>query len=300
MYTTYLQTLGQLYPLSSQSLKRVYPPLPVKDTFTAGFIAGSVQSVVAAPLDALAIRFKTNDILNGRYRNMWHYSLDKLREIGPRGVFAGWTLSFLKDSLGYGVFFATFEYVKAQAYYAFIAKYYGDLRANPLSPLLKPRVVKEDNPHHGQPPSKFSNPQIDITIKPHYAIEPTFLMFAGISASITQQLIQYPLSRITDIHFSSLEYLDRQAAKRKDQISRRVMLRSYYSAYRRTFARCAKRAGRNGGWRRWLYKSFLVNTIKQVPSTSAGLVIFELVRRRYGTELESVRIEKDGYDILLN
>ena len=42
-----------------------------------------------------------------------------------------------------------------------------------------------------------------------------------------------------------------------------------------------------------------MNTIKQVPSTSAGLVVFELVRRRYGNEAEAVKIKKDGYDILL-
>ena len=42
-----------------------------------------------------------------------------------------------------------------------------------------------------------------------------------------------------------------------------------------------------------------MNTIKQVPSTSAGLVIFELVRRRYSSEAEAVKIKKDGYDILL-
>ena len=28
-------------------------------------------------------------------------------------------------------------------------------------------------------------------------------------------------------------------------------------------------------------------------------VIFEVVRRRYGNDAEAVRIEKDGYDILL-
>lgn len=44
---------------------------------------------------------------------------------------------------------------------------------------------------------------------------------------------------------------------------------------------------------------FLLNTLKQVPSTSAGLVIFELVRRWYGNEAEAMRIEMDGYDNLL-
>ena len=259
----------------------MYPPPPVRDTFAAGFLAGSVQSVVAAPLDALSIRFKTDDVLNGRYNNMWQYGMHKLREIGPRGVFAGWTLSFLKDSLGFGAFFATFEFFKAQGYYSFVTMYYGDLKAKPLDVLLKPNID--------------TTGPIEL-IKPHYAIEPTFLMLAGVAASICQQLIQYPLSRVAEVHFSSLEYLDRQAAK--DQ-SKAAMLRSYYTAYRRTFERCSRRVEHSGGWRRWLYKSFFATTIKQVPSTSAGLIIFELVRRRYGSDTETVRIEKDGYDILL-
>jgi hypothetical protein len=55
-----------------------------------------------------------------------------------------------------------------------------------------------------------------------------------------------------------------------------------------------------GGWRSWLYRGFILNTMKQVPSTSAGLIVFELVRRKYGSQIEAVRIEKDGYDILLS
>ena len=212
---------------------------------------------------------------------MWQYAGKKLGQIGPRGIFAGWTLAFLKDSFGYGVFFATFEYVKAQAYYNFVATYYGDLRADPLKLLLKPKIDETG--------------RISL-IKPHYAIEPTFLMLAGIAASVSQQVIQHPLSRIANIHFGSLDYLDRQAQRNQ---SKAAMLRSYYTAYSRTFERCSQRAKHSGGWRRWLYKSFLGNTIKQVPSTSAGLVIFELVRRRYGSDTEALKIETDGYDILI-
>ena len=58
-------------------------------------------------------------------------------------------------------------------------------------------------------------------------------------------------------------------------------------------------AKRLGGWRIWLYRGFVMNIVRQVPSTSAGPVIFELVRRRYADESEAVRIETDGYDILL-
>ena len=54
------------------------------------------------------------------------------------------------------------------------------------------------------------------------------------------------------------------------------------------------------GLRSWLYRGFWWNTIRQVPSTSAGLIIFELFRRKYGAGGDAVKINKDGYDILLH
>jgi len=259
----------------------VYPPPPVDSTLLAGFAAGAIQSVVAAPLDALSVRFKTMEILNGRYTSMWDYGGRKLREIGPRGIIAGWGLSFLKDSLGFAVFFATFEYVKAQAYYDFVTKYYGDLRGPSPNSRSELRLHQTGN----------SN-----TIKPHYAIEPVFLILAGLSGSIAQQVIQQPLNLIQSIHYKSLAFLDQQA--RIDQ-PKAAMLRKYFSAYRKTYLQCLIRSRRSGGWRAWLYKGLFYNTIRMVPSTSAGLLIFEMVRKRYGNEAEAVRIQKDGYGILL-
>ena len=279
LYTSYLQILGSLYQPSSQPLKRTYPPPPVYSTWTAGFMAGTIQSVIAAPIDALQVRFRTSDILNGTYKNMWQYGRGKLAEIGIRGVFAGWGLSFIKDSMGYAAFFATFEYMKAQSYYAFVTKYYGS-----LGPYSGPVLHAESD-----------NAGISI-IRPHYAIEPAFLMLAGVSASITQQAIQHPITLVQAIHHNSLSRLDRQA-KSSPTISQ--LLRNYNSTYKTTYKRCLVYVRRFGSWRRWLYRGFLPNTIRQVPSTSAGLVIFELVRRRYSSEAEAVRIEKDGYDILL-
>ena len=213
---------------------------------------------------------------------MWQYGYGKLYEIGPRRVFAGWSLAFTKDAFGYGAFFATFEYVKAQAYYKFVSKYYGDFQANPLRPLLRPKHVDDSG-------------SIDI-IKPHWALPPIFLLLAGIAASVSQQLIQHPLSLIQNVHFKSLNYLDGQA--QIDQ-PRTAMLKKYHQVYQRTYQQCVGYSKRAGGWRRWLYKGFLANTIKQVPSTSAGLVIFELVRRRYGGDSDDVVIETGGYHILL-
>jgi hypothetical protein len=284
LYTSYLQFLGTLHTPSSQSTKRVYPPAPLDATFIAGFAAGTVQSVVAAPLDALQVRFKANEMLEGQYRSMWEYGRHKLHEIGARGVFAGWGLSFLRESLGYGVFFATFEYMKSQSYYYFVTRFYG--------PIWLRR-----NPHklHESPDQNNHRP----ILRPHYALEPTFLLLAGVVASVTQQIIQYPLGRIQNVHYNRLESQDYQT-KHGGSSTTSKKLRMYYHAYQKTLEQCKLQAMKVGGWRTWLYKGYIWNTIKQVPSTSAGLIMFELVRRKYANQQDAARIEKDGYDILLS
>ncbi|BAE61113.1 unnamed protein product [Aspergillus oryzae RIB40] len=281
LYTSYLQVLGALYEPVSRGVKRIYPPASPLYTFTAGFAAGTMQSIVAAPLDALQVRLRANDILEGQYRSMWHYGRHKLKQIGIRGIFAGWSLSFLRDAFGYGVFFSFFEYIKSQAYYSFITGYYGSLRIHDVDELFS---TQSDG--RGVP-----------LIKPHYTLEPCFLMAAGVAASIAQQAIQHPLSMIQNLHVARLEYLDHQASLHP---SRRQMLRLYYLAYQETYKRCRKRAKRAGGWRHWLFRGFVRDAIRQVPSTSAGLVIFELVRRKYASLADAVYIQKDGYDILLS
>ncbi|KAJ5775957.1 uncharacterized protein N7511_000968 [Penicillium nucicola] len=280
LYTSYLQVLGALHEPVSQGVKRVWPPAPPSATFAAGFTAGTIQSIVAAPLDALQVRLQTKDMLKGQYRSMWHYGHEKLKQIGPRGVFAGWGLSFLRDSFGYAIFFSSFEYIKSQSYYSFVTWYYGSLQSKHVDML----------------PSSGSSDRGVPLIKPHYALEPCFLMMAGVVASIAQQAIQHPLSRVQDLHLGRLEYLDHQASLIP---SRQRMMQLYYHAYQETFKRCERKALRAGGWGRWLFRGFIGRSIRQVPSTSAGLVIFELVRRRYASLADAVHIQSDGYDILL-
>jgi Mitochondrial carrier protein len=276
LYVSYLQILGALYEPSAQNTKRVYPPPSFGNTFTAGFAAGGIQSLVAAPLDALQVRFQVSDMVDGKYKSIVHFGRAKLQEIGLRGVFSGWGLSFTKDCIGYAVFFSTFEYVKANAYLGFVSKYYG--RLNPHT--SKTELLKGSRP----------------IIKPHFALEPTFLLLAGVCASVAQQFVCHPLALIQNIHYKRLAELDIQA---KASHSKREMVKNYYHAYEKTFAQCRELAVEAGGMRRWLYKGFIMSTLRQVPSTSAGLIIFELVRRRYGLQAEPTRIEKDGYDILL-
>lgn len=287
LYTSYLQSLSLFHESASYASKRMYPPPMVMHTLSAGACAGAIQSLVAAPLDALQVRFKTSEMLEGRYKDMWHYAYQKLRSIGPQGVFAGYSLSLFKDTLGCALFFSTFEYVKSQAYYGFLTRYYGKMDASALFGLSRQSLpFAAEGSNIGEKP----------VIRPHYLIEPTFLLLAGVSASITQQLIQHPLSRLQEIHFQRLESLD-YAAQLEHR--KRSMFRLYYHAYEETFRQCKVQAVREGSWKKWLYRDFLWTTVRQTPSTSAGLIVFEVVRRKYAMGGEEVRIEKDGYDILL-
>ena len=226
------------------------------------------------------MRVRPSEVLNGRYKNLWQYGRLQLRNLGFRSIYAGLGLSLAKDALGFGVFFATFEYVKAQSFYAFVTRYYGGLQVN-----LNSGYKRGPAGYDGIP-----------TIRPHYALEPAFLMLAGVSASVVQQSVQYPLARLQDIYYSQLHTLDRSL---KSTASGSEIIRKYAYAYKTSFQLCSVEAIQQGGWGRWAYRGFIMNTLKQIPSTSAGLVIFELVRRRYADESEAMHIEKDGYDILL-
>lgn len=280
LYTSYLTFLGSFYEPASHAAKRVYPPAPMLDTFAAGTAAGAIQSLVAAPLDAIQTRFNTRELLEKQYRSIWQYSRDKLREIGPRGVFAGWSLSFFKDSLGNGLFFLTFETLKAQVFYSFVTTYYG---------VFKP-IITEPQHWFGRG-GKRERP----VIRPHYMLEPSAILVAGVAASIAQQTVQHPLTRVQTIHYERLESLDFAA---KQEPTKAQILRNYYRAYQQTYQECKLEAVKLGSFRKWLYKDFTMSTLRQVPSTSAGLVVFEVLRRKYATDYE-VRIKKDGYDILL-
>ncbi|KAI4868736.1 mitochondrial carrier [Hypoxylon rubiginosum] len=310
LYTSYLHILGTLHEETSRAPKRVFPPPDPIHTITAGFLAGTIQSVVAAPLDAIQARYDHRDLIsagdgNGRPRSMWSFSAEKLREIGLRGVFAGWGLSFLKDSFGSAIFFGTFEYMKAQSYYRFILWYYGGLHPDVVD------VLAQKRPLTGQAAADDAakGPSRPVIIRPHYALEPMFLLLAGITASFTQQTILHPLTHIQVQHWDHLEDLDAKAARMKnsavanpDKPRRKWrMLRAYYHAYQETWTQCVAEATSEGrGLTRWLYRGFWWNTIRQVPSTSAGLIIFELVRRKYGGGNEPVRVAKDNYEILLD
>jgi hypothetical protein len=318
LYTGYLQILGRLHEESARASKRAYPPPSPGQTFTAGLLAGALQSVIAAPLDAIQARYDHSDLMNsgsggasGKTRSMWSFSAEKLREIGLRGIFAGWGLSLAKDGLGSAVFFSAFEYVKNQGYYGFVTWYYGGLGRDVVDLLAMKRPRNNSQVQdQDQIQNQDQDPEFKV-IRPHYALEPTFLLLAGLGASFAQQLVLHPLTHFQVVHWDRLEDLDAKVATLRRAAAnpapdapparRWRMLRAYYRAYQATWAECnAEAAAEAQSMVRWLYRGFWRNAIRQVPSTSAGLIIFELIRRKYGFGMEEVRISKDGYDILLN
>ena len=252
LYTSYLQILARLHEPSAHHTKVVYPPPPPSATIAAGFLAGGIQSFIAAPLDAIQVRFDKREE-HQQNRSMWHYGREKLHDIGVRGVFAGWGLSFLKDSIGAGLFFGTFEYVKAQGYYKFVRWYYGSLGEATVDKIATQRG------------SRATESKPTATIKPHYALEPAFLMLAGVSASFAQQGVLHPLGLIQTRHYERLEDLDKQAKRLTKSPSKGMMLRAYYHAYQETWKQCQIEAVPYGGLRRWLFSRFWWTTIRQVP-----------------------------------
>ena len=150
-----------------------------------------------------------------------------------------------------------------------------------------------------------------ITIRPHYALEPTFLLLAGVTASVAQQAISFPMAQLQSVHYSRLESLDYKTRLESTLFAsyegpsgllrRWGRLRERYAhSYGGTLEQASMQARIVGGWRKWLYRGFVWQTVRQVPGTSAGLIVFELVRRRWALDVgQEVRVEYDGYDLLL-
>ncbi|KAK6330528.1 hypothetical protein TWF696_003415 [Orbilia brochopaga] len=282
LYTSYLQMLQQNYEPAGHATKRAYPPPPYWATFAAGAGAGALQSLFAAPLDAISVRFDVNDLAKHGHTSFWAYGRKKLSEIGLQGIFAGYSLSLVKEALGYGFFFSSFEYIKQQMYYGWLSHYYGHRHR-----YLHPFGTKPSDP-------------ID-TIRPHWALEPMFMLLAGTGASFTSQAVFYPLNQIQNVHIRQLDFIDRVSIAASTGVQKHPpgWWMRYSHAYQQTYKDCKSLASTTGGWRRWLYRGYLLNTIKSTPSTAAALIVFELVRRKFGEDVGLASIQHDGFEIIL-
>lgn len=238
LYTTYLTSLAVIAGPTAKEYK-------VLDTFKAGFLAGAAQSLAAAPIDAIVTRFSAAEMLSSAHKTMWTYSWEKLLEVGPRGVFAGYPISFAKESLGFAAFFGTFETVKGPWYRTYIKYVHKGERGNSI-------------------------------------VYPSFILSAGALAAISVQAVHYPIGKIQKLHLMRLEALD-EVNRLKPPTSQSSMWRLYSRTYTHTFRQAKKLVLKDAGgsWHRWLYGGFVRATVTTMPSTSIGLIVFEIMRLKY-------------------
>lgn len=251
LYTSYLTSLS--------IQKRDDGTYGLKETLVSGGIAGGFQSIVAAPIDAIVTRFNASDMIDSPHRNLWGYSLEKLKQIGLRGVFSGFGISLMKESCGFSLFFATFEVVKGAWYRKYVQMVYGQDGAASIS----------------------------------RGVFPTFVIMAGVMSTYSLQLAHYPLGKLQKMHFIRLEAVD----KFHQQHGTNVGWAEYIKAYGKTFKQAQKLVIKDcqGSWWRWLYSGYFRNTLISLPSTSIGLVVFEIMRLRYMDEEKPAFVEDSGF-----
>lgn len=323
LYTSYLTTLNS-YASKNQEYSirpntNILEPR-VLDTFRAGMIAGALQSLVAAPIDAIYTRSSTAELLSQKHDNLWKYGVYKLRNIGLIGVFAGFGVSLVKESVGFAFYFSTFELIKNQAFNKTVNFINGcrNFKYKYLGFVFKgePKNLIDEN-------AKFK------------VLKSTYILAAGASAATVLQVIQFPLSKIQNIHLSRLEALDyynlqvpeyktptynanryrlvkgvetlpnmmRPLAHRVNENAflvkywtRRVLnnpfLNVYYKSYLETLTTILTiQQNKNLTWWQWSYKGFTRYVLTTIPATSIGLLVFEIMRSKLSDTVDELTLE---------
>ncbi len=232
-----------------------------------------MQSIVATPLDAIYTRFSVAELLKGHHQNMWSYGLYKLKEIGPIGIFSGFGLSFLKESLGFGVYFSTFELIRNKGYKLAtqsIKKYHGAKQWWTGNPM----------------PTEMTKDALVEKTRTARILQTTSVLFAGASAALGLQFVQYPLNRIQKLHLSRLETLDITQPER-----RHLFMKVYYHSYNEVWHQLVNLQEKTKtGWWHLAYKGFWKGALSTVPGTSIGLLVFEIMRAQYTDDVEDLEI----------
>ena len=281
LYGTYLGTLDVFNRHRGPKANFEYSPI---DTWRAGFIAGAVQSLAAAPLDAIYSRLTTAEMISGKHENLWRYGAHKLKEIGLVGVFAGYAFSLVKESFGFAFYFLTFELIKTRGYnltYRVISAYRNFKLA-----------VSEKISFFGTNDQKVNS---DIIKKERLRLtkilKSTFVLLAGASAAFTLLAVQYPLTKVQRIHFHRLEALDIYNSS-VHPLKKRPFIKVYWNSYLDTFQQVMKnKQTYRMTWFQLAYKGFARNALTTIPATSVGLLIFEIMRTRLADELDDGPLE---------
>lgn len=305
LYTTYLTTLNSFQLRSTETSFQHN----MFDFLRAGFLAGAAQAIVSAPIDAIYTRANIDELLSSakRYDNLWLYSRDKIKEIGLIGCFGGFGLSLIKESIGFAVYFTTFEMIRGpirQLTIDFI-KNYRELKYTVQNTRLSDIFFDEDgNKIEARKPSFISE-------KEERWYSRVFIFIGGVTAAFVLQLVQYPFLKLQKIHVSRLEaydiYLKNLPIKNLNSGSQIVetipntkivipkdkrRFHIYYNSYLDTFEHVfffMKRSKKETI--AWLYKGFLRNTLAIIPGTTAGLLLLDHMRSKMSESVDKRRFE---------
>lgn len=305
LYTTYLTSLNHFSSNTDGNNFQVW------NVLRAGFLAGVAQAIASAPIDAIYTRSSVNDFLSSakKYNNLWLYGRDKLKEIGLVGCFGGFGLSLVKESIGFAVYFTTFETLKGQIcdWTINFVKNYRELKYTVKHTKLSD-IFQDENEEEKLATSQMSF----MSRKEEKWFHTTFLFVGGVTAAFLLQLVQYPFLKLQKIHFSRLEAFDiynkamsnsnrsikkptsptvaipPKSTKIRVSPGNQRLFHIYYNSYLDTFQHVYFIHKNTGAVCRWLYKGFVRNTLAIIPGTTAGLLLLEYMRNRL---IESVAPE---------
>ncbi|CAR30830.1 ZYRO0E03344p [Zygosaccharomyces rouxii] len=292
LYTTYLSTLTHFAKLRAEKSQLNKP----WDIWRSGLLAGAAQALVSSPIDAIYTRSSTSELLSSaqKYDNLWLYGRDKLKEIGLIGCFGGYGITLFKESLGFAVYFTTFELIKGQLCQSLIntIKHYDQLKYTIRNTKLTDILLRRSpQPHEFEKaPMKSMSPQEEKWF------QRTFTFGGGVTAAFLLQVVQFPFSKIQKVHLSRLEAFDiynRTLFKNAEAApvtttppSMKIRVRSpnsrrlhiYYNSYMDTFEHILFIHKNTNSLLKWLYKGFMRNTLAIIPGTTAGLLLLDYMR----------------------
>ncbi|CAX42657.1 mitochondrial ornithine carrier protein, putative [Candida dubliniensis CD36] len=271
------ETDGETTTTTGRANFNWYAPI---DTWRAGFVAGAVQSLAAAPVDAIYTRSTVAEMLEGSHENLWVFGFNKLREIGLIGVFAGYGFSLVKESVGFAFYFSTFEIIKTQGYnltYKLINYY---KKSEQLIKLNLKKLFKWDDDKIDEKLEKLEK------YRSMKILKSSFILIAGASAAFSLLAVQYPISKIQKIHLSRLEALDVYNASRFVGNSS-PFFKLYYNSYVDTYKQVLRMKQRaNITWFEAAYSGFVRNALTTIPATSIALLVFEIMRTKLTDNFE--------------
>lgn len=235
------------------------------DSFRAGFLAGAISSIAASPIDALYSRSNYAELVDSDVKNhgLYRYAWKKLKDIGVVGIFAGFWLNLVKESFGFGCYFAVFEVIKSKGYSSTksVIDWFDKLRGLDIDP------------------NDINNR------KSARALQLSFVLFAGASAASALIAIQYPFNKVQKIHLARLEALDIFNEANKIETSK--WFRLYYNSYKQTLdILVARKIKSRLTWPAFMYKGFTRFTLTNIPATSIGLLVFEITRQKLTIDLQ--------------